>query len=72
MANPTKVKAARDAIRGQRPQATAEERSIAAADAGTSYAGVAGPLGATGAAGPTGPGGATGPAGATGPTGAGA
>lgn len=70
-----KVAAARTAIKAQRPGATAEERSVAIADAGTSYAGIAGPLGATGVAGPTGaigPTGATGAAGATGPTGAGA
>lgn len=59
-----KVTAARDAIKAQRPGATAEERSVATADAGTSYAGVAGPKGATGAAGPTGAGGVTGPTGA--------
>lgn len=38
--------------------ATAEERAIAAADAGTDYAGIAGPVGPTGAAGVTGPTGA--------------
>jgi hypothetical protein len=69
MANPTKVAAARDAIKAQRPQATAEERSVAAADAGTDYAGIAGPLGPTGAQGVTGAGGVTGPTGAAGPTG---
>jgi hypothetical protein len=69
MPDPTKVNAARDAIKAQRPMATAEERAVVAADAGTDYAGVAGPLGPTGAAGVTGAGGGTGGTGATGPTG---
>ena len=60
--SPTTVNAARDTIRAQRPNGTHEERTIAAADTGTEYVGVAGPKGPTGAAGTV-----TGP---TGPTGA--
>lgn len=74
MANPTEVKAA-TAFIGRVNQETAdishanavaEERILAAADAGVTYAGPTGPTGVTGARGATG---ATGRTGATGPTG---
>lgn len=67
MPDPTEVEAAKVLIETVYPSdhanAVAEERILAAADAGTTYAG---PTGVTGA---TGYGGATGPTGAGGPTG---
>lgn len=64
MANPSLVNHAIDTLTDQRLDATAEERILDNADAGTSYTGTAGPKGPTGASGVTGP---TGAAGATGP-----
>ena len=68
--DPTKVEAAKVLIEYNYPadhgNAVAEERVLAAADAGVTYAGPTGPTGVTGSSGATGP---TGRTGATGPTG---
>lgn len=64
MANPSLVNHAIDTLTDQRPDATAEERILDNADAGTSYTGIAGPVGPTGGTGVTGARGATGPTGA--------
>jgi len=60
--DPGTVNDARETLKELRPNATAEERALQAADAGTDYAGVAGSVGPTGAAGATGAAGPTGPA----------
>ena len=69
MANPTKVKAARNDLKELAGPSgfgsvAAEERKLKAADAGTTYAGWDGPTGVTGRGGPRGATGPTGPAGA--------
>jgi hypothetical protein len=69
MPNPTKVEAAKNLLEFNDPNVVAEERLLAAADAGVTYGGPTGPTGVSGATGIVGATGSTGRTGPTGPVG---